>query len=202
MKVSKKLSSLAALVLLAVSIHGCSEPEDSSSQSTTSTSSNDGGSSTALSISFNLSGAQSVLATTELGTQTSRTVARSTGEGLLNEFYFSDGTPEGDQEVRKWVRSSRSARGASADDGAATNLFMVDADGNMSPVISADVDIRVLYTLLSKDGKNLFIALDPGYDKWGGLNWNKKNEPTRKFIAESGCALFKVEISTGTYNCV
>ena len=98
MKILKNLSILAALVLLVVSIHGCSEPEDSSSQSTTSTSSNgggntdDGGSSTDFSISFNLSGAQSVLATTELGTQTSRTQARSTGEGLINEFYFSDGT--------------------------------------------------------------------------------------------------------------
>lgn len=208
MKVSKKISSVVALVLLAFSIHSCAEPENNSSQSSTSTSSDDGGntddggSSTDYSISFKLSGAESVLATTELGTQTSRTVARSVGEGLLNEFYFSDGTTEGDRELRKWVRASRAARGVSTKSGGATNLFMVDADGNMSPVISADVDIIVLYTLLSKDGKNLFIALDPGYDKWGGLNWNKKNEPTRKFIAKSGCAFFKVEISTGTYSCV
>ena len=86
MKVSKKISSVVALVLLAFSIHGCAEPENNSSQSSTSTSSddggntNDGGSSTDYSISFKLSGAESVLATTELGTQTSRTVARSVGE--------------------------------------------------------------------------------------------------------------------------
>ena len=152
-------------------------------------------------LSFNLSGAQSAIVTTESGTSTGRSRTERNGN-VINEIYFSDGSEEGERQLKNQLINKRSSRSGLSEENS-TNFFVVDSDGNLKEGLSANIDLKILYTLMSPDNNFLYVALDPGYDEWGSwINWNSKFEATRRFIARNKCALLKVKISNGDFGCV
>jgi len=187
------------MILISLIILGCATKEEGSSSSTQSEDVG-GGLDYGGNLSFNLKGAQSALVTTESGISTGRSVSTRNGEEI-NEIYFSDGSEEGERQLKKQIINKRTSRSALSEENS-TNFFIVDSDGNLKEGLSANIDLKILYTLMSPDNNFLYVALDPGYDEWGGLNWSGKFEESRRFIARNKCALLKVTISNGDFGCV
>ena len=111
-------------------------------------------------LSFNLSGAQSAIVTTESGTSTGRSRTERNGN-VINEIYFSDGSEEGERQLKNQLINKRSSRSALSEENS-TNFFVVDSDGNLKEGLSANIDLKILYTLMSPDNNFLYVALDPG----------------------------------------
>ena len=85
---------------------------------------------------------------------------------------------------------------------ATTTLFVVEPSGRLRPALVSDLNISVLYTLMSQDGNYLYVALDPGYDQNGELLRGRGNADTRTLIASENCALFRVSMQDNEYRCV
>lgn len=80
------------------------------------------------------------------------------------------------------------------------NLLAVDADGNTTPVITTDLPLKVMYTVVNPAGTHLYIALDPGWLAWTPTQTTIAYDFTR-FIARENCALLQVTIATGERSC-
>ena len=94
-------------------------------------------------LSFNLSGAQSAIVTTESGTSTGRSSTERNGN-VINEIYFSDGSEEGERQLKNQLINKRSSRSALSEENS-TNFFVVDSDGNLKEGLSANIDLKILY---------------------------------------------------------
>ncbi len=111
------------MILISLIILGCATKEEGSSSSTQSEDVG-GGLDYGGNLSFNLKGAQSALVTTESGSSTGRSVSTRNGEEI-NEIYFSDGSEEGERQLKKQIINKRTSRSALSEENSTNFLAML-----------------------------------------------------------------------------
>lgn len=187
---------LLTVLILSIAITGCTPPVDENLDGNnpdgndTNYNPDDGTISLGGLISFKVSTAEGLITTQESGSP-SQSIQRSRDGSSLPVIEFFD---KESYDLRKRSR---------ADETPISNLFSIDADGVASPAIEHDkYDIKVQYTLLSKDGNYIYIALDPGFDESGWFNWTSETEDTRQFIADTNCSIYKVSTEDNSFQCL
>lgn len=156
---------------------------------------------------FNVTGGVSALVTDSVAT-----MQPAPRVNELPVLYFS--AEEGLAPSARMRNMQSGAMGEEIEPGS-VSLFIVEPNGRLRPGLISDVDISVLYTLLSTrtevdaggyasiHPEYLFVALDPGYDpQTGELIGGRGNADTRALIASENCALFKVSMQDNEYSCV
>ncbi len=136
------------------------------------------------SMSFNVAGSESLIATKNPAQQASASFSGKIAImlGMKKKELIFIGT--GDRQTAKSIH----ARSASGDLNGTTNLFAVGSDGNVTAAIQSDVSVKVMYSVLSADGQSVYVALDP-----------YQSQPT---ISTYNCAIFKVSVADNSFACL
>ncbi len=95
--------------------------------------------------------------------------------------------------VKSYSRASRQVTNFAAMDSDSTsqsNLFTMDANGNLTSLLSSPVAAKFAYTVQSPDGKYLYAALDAN-DLWS----------SQDLVMATNCAIFKISTSDNTTTC-
>jgi len=171
----------SSLVILSSCDEGGGDTYSSGSDSSTANDSNDGSGSLGnrqISLSFNLTDAVALVANEDLLVEdraAMRTMSRD-GRQLLRY---------------KIARSEDEIAGAS-------NLLSVNSAGDAKPAIETNFPMKVMYSVANPEGTKVYLALETGWDNYDGSDTNDYS----RFIAQSNCALFEVDVATNDYACV
>lgn len=176
---------ISLLLMLNLFIVGCSSDDNNqeSPSEITGGNNNDGtggnGDSTIVkrSVKIDLSGAKGLI-TTENSISTANSASKSSSLHSGPEtFTFMDSKNVNRSPSRAGDLSSGTA-----------NLFKLNEDGTMSSAVQTDTQIKIQYTLLSKDGKSMYIMFDP----FG----------SQTFVAEQNCSLFSISLEDANASLV
>ena len=193
----KKLQLIVSILLL-MSVLGCSDNGDDSYDDSYNNPYTEPYAEP-IEIKFNVASASSLIATDEIAVEDTAASRASFAKGSsVKSFTFFN-------SKNKEARANHVRRASEGNESGATNLFSLDENGEASLALESNVDIKILYTLPSNNGKYLYVALDPGFevsDDWINLNWSEETEGTRNLIQNGDCALLKVSLEDDSYSCV
>ncbi len=138
-------------------------------------------------ITFNVRNATSLIATENVASSSGRQgVVRQDGKAIPT-YVFRKPTTESEAKAR--LAESRSGNMPREDVG--VNLLGVDEDGVLFNALSSQEELNVMYTLLSKDEKSVYIILDPD------MAYNAINT-----VANTNCMMFSVNLEDDSYTCL
>lgn len=157
------------------------------------------------SISFNLSGAASLVANEEaIVEDTSENRSANSGRKLFSYTLARDSkTPiarslntaraEGDFNILATDADGNEVE----DEQGVSNLLAIDADGNATLAIDTNMPMKVMYSVVSPDGSKVYLALDTGWNNSGSSEFDYAST-----IANLNCALLEVDTDTDVHRCV
>jgi hypothetical protein len=135
-------------------------------------------------VTFFVNNAKSLIATENVASQSSRRVARQ-DRRTIPTYVFR--TPATEQEAK-----ARSAAAESEDDqDIGCNLISIDEDGVASDAFESLEELNVMYTVLSKDQKTVYVVLDPDY-----------MHSAQNTVSSTNCMMFAVDLQTNEYTCL
>ncbi len=141
-------------------------------------------------VSFNLSGAVSLVANEDaIVENTDRSLLSRDGRTLFSYSLASETTIP-------YARGMDRVEGDDTDQGV-SNLLAIDAEGSATLAMDTNVPMKVMYSVASPDGSKVYIALDTG--------WNDSSGSTLDYagtIAALNCALLEVDTQTDEHRCV
>ncbi len=163
---------------------------------------------------FNFSNATTVLTTEDVAVQSGAKVSRqgkgSDNSGLkqtpLNEFVFiPSAKSHGRDSQLKMAKSARNAKenalvsaGYSEQEvvrlsrDGATNFFILNEEGNLEFAADSDYNFKVSYSIIDDDAEFIYFAITQA-------DFNESME----FVKATGnCAIFKVKLADGTWDCL
>ena len=136
-------------------------------------------------ITFDVDTAKSLIATENIASTSGRQgVVRQDGRAIPT-YVFREPTTE--EEAKD--RSAATQR--QGDEEIGVNLIAIDEDGVASDALESLEELNVMYTVLSKDGKTVYIVLDPDYA------YNAVNT-----VGSTNCMMFAVDLQTNEYTCL
>lgn len=140
-------------------------------------------------LSFNLSGAVSLVANEDaIVEQTGNSFSRD-GRALLSYKLASETTIP-------FARGMDREDGESTDQGV-SNLLAIDEAGSAELAVDTNMPMKVMYSVASPDGSKVYIALDTG--------WNDSSSDSFDYastIAGLNCGLLEVDTETDEHRCV
>jgi hypothetical protein len=134
-------------------------------------------------VTFSVSNAVSLVATENIGSQSARRSVRKDGKTIPTYVFRKFMTEE--------EAKARSATAQRQDEEIGCNLLSIDENGVASDALESIEELNVMYTVLSKDGKKVFVVLDPDYI------WDTQNT-----VGATNCMLFAVDLETNEYTCL
>ena len=134
-------------------------------------------------VTFSVENALSLIATENIGTSTARHSVRRDGKAIPT-YVFRKPTTEA--EARAGQANARQG-----EEEVGCNLIAIDEDGVASDALESLEELNVMYTVLSKDQKRVFVVLDPDYMH------NSQNT-----IGATNCMMFAVDLQTNEYTCL
>lgn len=182
---------VAFLVTAALILSGCSGGGDDGGDDGGPGGGPDGGSSGgagAPEVSFNLSGAVSLVANEDAIVQDSQSNSLSSDGRSL--FTYSVARAPISNPARSMGRNDDEDQGVS-------NLLAIDEQGNASLAIDTDQPLKAMYTVASPDGTKVYIALDTGWNDGGSASYDYAAT-----IAAMNCGLLEVDVSNDDFRCV
>ena len=148
-----------------------------------------GGTPTTPTLSFNLSGAVSLIANEEaIVEDTAKSRSATDGRKLFSYTLARDS--------RTPVSRSLNSRAEGDSDQGVSNLLAIDAQGDASLAVDTNMPMKVMYSVVSPDGSKVYIALDTG---WHGGSSDFDYAST---IAGLNCGLLEVDTDTDEHRCV
>lgn len=142
------------------------------------------------SVTFNLSGAVSLVANEDAIVEDTQTnnLTRS-GKPI---FTYTLAKASTHVTPRGMLREEGSNQGVS-------NLLAIDEQGNASLALDTNMPLKVMYSVGSPDGSKVYLALDTGWSSYGGGGESFDYAGT---IAALNCGLLEVNTTTSEYTCV
>ncbi len=151
-----------------------------------------------LSMSFDLTGAVALVANEDLVSASAAPSAGGTVLRVVGGKAKNVGYP-----LRALIDPRNGGEDSQASDVAGSNLLALDEQGNLTPALTTNYPIKVMYTVVSPDGDKVYLALDPGWwDYESNFDEDGNYIDFSRAIAESNCALIEVDVATGTESCV
>lgn len=150
----------------------------------------------AITLKFNLSNAKTLITKSGLIQSASETKQR----GMLRATATNAGSAIGAQPAVFSYRiadSSLATQDTNPDKVGASNLLALDKEGNAQLAIDTNGQIKVMYTVASPNGENIYIAIDNG---WYNDGYNDYSSD--RFVAQRNCALYEVKTSDNSFRCV
>jgi len=189
----------ALLTAAALMLSACSGVGEGGEDGPTNDGSNNGGggngggngSSVTPSVSFNLSGAVSLVANEDAIVQDSETNTLSRDGRKLFRYSVARG-------FQGSAIKSLTREGESGESQGVSNLLAIDAQGNASLALDTNVPIKVMYSVASPSGDKVYIALDTGWDDQSSGEYIDYASA----IAAMNCGLLEVDTSTNSHRCV
>ncbi len=191
------------ITVLLLTVTGCSEegsttdPNNSGGNNGTNPTTLGTNNAKAPQLSFKLTGAIALVTTDTLATTTGKSSRKPNGD-VIKEFYFYDyaKTPE-EYAARKAARKANGgtynkASFATNPPAGSGNLFIVKEDGTIDLALDTDADIKIGYSLLTKDRSAVIITLD--MESWSNGNYEIANQ--------TNCTIFKVTLADSSYECL
>lgn len=185
-----KRLGVAFLVTAALVIGGCSGGGDDGGDDGgpgDGPSGGSGGGAGAPEVSFNLSGAVSLVANEDAIVQDSQSNSLSSDGRSL--FTYS--------VARAPIINPARSMGRNDEDQGVSNLLAIDEQGNASLAIDTDQPLKAMYTVASPDGTKVYIALDTGWNDGGSASYDYAAT-----IAAMNCGLLEVDVSNDDFRCV
>ncbi|GAA6134639.1 hypothetical protein NBRC116188_14280 [Oceaniserpentilla sp. 4NH20-0058] len=144
--------------------------------------------STTPTVSFNLSGAVSLVANEEaIVEDTSRSISSKTGKPIFSYTLAKNAkTP-----------LARSINGREDEEEGVSNLLAIDEEGDASLAIDTNMPMKVMYSVVSPDGSKVYIALDTGWHDNSSSEFDYAST-----IAALNCGLLEVDTDTDEHRCV
>ena len=173
---------------------------DTTTNDTTNDTTTDSDSSINVSLSANVSDAETVYAhqqaVTEADSSTAQAVADD-GRMLFSYRPYEQGVTEAQAKSMSAGQVARSM----ADDtsGSASNLISVDSSGNSSFALESELPIKANYTVTGPQGNYLYVALSTD---WEDPDGDGDGTDYGKVVAETGCAFYKVKLADDSLTCV
>ena len=178
------------LLALSVGLSGCSD--SSSGSSGGGPTDGDGPGSGNATLTSSMSGAVRLEAMDETVVESSGPArVTAAGRSLFTYEVHNQGLTEA---AAASLRGQPKVR-AAEDETAGTNLLAIDEDGNATLALESNYPIKVMYSVADPNGEYVYLALDTGWWNWDGNDYSQ-------FIAQAGCAFFRVEIDTDEIACV
>ncbi len=146
------------------------------------------------SVSFNLSGAVSLVANEDAIVQGTDTSTFSRDGRKLFSYSIARGFQG--NPVKSLTRESDGTE--TEENQGVSNLLAIDAQGNASLALHTNVPMKVMYSVASPDGSKVYIALDTGWDDHSGTN----TYDYASTIAALNCGLLEVDTSANSHRCV
>ncbi|MBW1691780.1 MAG: hypothetical protein JRJ70_13725 [Deltaproteobacteria bacterium] len=134
-------------------------------------------------VTFSVNNAVSLVATENIASQSARRSVRKDGKRIPTYVFRKFMTEE--------EAKARSATAQRQDEDIGCNLLSIDENGVASDALESLEELNVMYTVLSKDGKKVFVVLDPDYA------YNAVNT-----IGNTNCMMFAVDLETNEYTCL
>ena len=168
---------------------GCSDGGGGDSSNNGGGGPTDGGAATTPTVSFNLSGAVSLIANEDAVVEdTSRSRSAIDGRQLFSYTLARDS--------RTPVSRSLNSRNEEGSDQGVSNLLAIDEQGDASLAVDTNMPMKVMYSVVSPDGSKVYIALDNGWSS-GSSDFDYAST-----IAGLNCGLLEVDTDTDEHRCV
>jgi len=141
-------------------------------------------------ITFNVQTAKSLIATENVADSSARqSVARKDGKAIPT-YVFRKPTTEAEAKARQAQGGSGNTQ--RQDEGeVGCNLIGIDESGVASDAVESLEELNVMYTVLSKDGKRVYVILDPD-----------DAHNAQKTIGSTNCMMFSVNLEDDSYTCL
>lgn len=136
-------------------------------------------------VTFNVDNALSLIATENIASQSARSSVRQDGR-TIPTYVFHTPTTEEEAKARQAEAIQRQG-----EEEVGCNLIAIDENGVASDALESLEELNVMYTVLSKDGKTVYVVLDPDYIH------NATNT-----IGTTNCMMFAVDLQTNEYTCL
>ena len=137
-------------------------------------------------VSFNLSGAVSLVANEDAVVEdTSKSIISKDGRKLFGYRLAKDA----------YVPSAKSIGGREEE--GVSNLLAIDSEGNASLALDTNMPLKVMYSVVSPDGSKVYIALDTGW-----FDSSSSDYDYARTIAALNCGLLEVDVDTSEHRCV
>ncbi len=142
-------------------------------------------------ITFNVDTAKSLIATENIATKDRSTERNVRQDGKsVPAYIFRKPMTEAEKKIQKVENRSVDIQRPESEE-VGCNLIAIDENGIASDALESLEELNVMYTLLSKDQKKVFVVLDPDY------MYDSQNT-----IGATNCMMFVVDLQTNEYTCL
>ena len=151
------------------------------------------------SLEFSVSDAKNLVATENIVSAAQVYTASYRDDGKkLPMLVFRKPSPEDDTATdgmksvgRSTMETTSVMRPMDEETEGGSNLLAIDEEGLAEPAIVSFEELAVMYTVLSKDKKRIYIALDPD-ESYNAV----------QTIGENNCMIFSVSLQDDSYTCL